>query len=90
VCQVLPEVRSQTLVVGSTAKIDNNAKNATKPLGCECSTWQSKGPDSHESQDCSDFDDGEHKFCLPITSNTEKVDADNDGEKDGDPSGAID
>lgn len=36
------------------------------------------GLDSHESHDCSDLDDGQHEFRLPITSYAEEINADNE------------
>jgi hypothetical protein len=35
------------------------------------------GRNSHKSNNCSNFDDGEHEFGLAITSYAEEVDADN-------------
>lgn len=48
------------------------------------------GLGSHESQDCSDFDDGQHEFRLAITSYAEEINADNDNQENCDPSGAVD
>ena len=44
---------------------------------------------SHESYNCGDFDNGQHELRFAVTSDAEKIDADNEDKKDGDPGGRV-